>query len=37
MSVADNFGPKVGTFEWRAKTFSYTVSKQLPCFPEPEE
>jgi len=37
MSVADNFGPKVGTFEWRAKTFSYTVSKQLPCFPQPEE
>ena len=37
MSVADNFGPKIGSFEWRAKTFSYTVSKHLPCFPEPEE
>jgi hypothetical protein len=37
MSVADNFGPKVGTFEWSGKHYTYTVSKHLPCFPEPEE
>lgn len=37
MSVADNFGQKVGTFEWNGKHYTYTVSKHLPCFPEPEE
>lgn len=37
MSVADNFGPKVGTFEWNGKHYTYTASKHLPCFPEPEE
>ena len=37
MSIADNFGPKVGTFEWSGKYYTYTVSKHLPCFPELEE
>ena len=37
MSVADTFGQKVGTFEWNGKHYTYTVSKHLPCFPEPEE
>ena len=37
MSIADNFGQKVGTFEWSGKYYTYTISKHLPCFPEPEE
>jgi hypothetical protein len=37
MSIAGTFGQKVGTFEWNGKQYSYTVSKHLPCFPEPEE
>ena len=37
MSIADNFGQKVGTFEWNGKYYTYTISKHLPCFPEPEE
>jgi hypothetical protein len=37
MSIADNFGQKVGTFEWNGKHYTYTVSKHLPCFREPEE
>jgi len=37
MSIADNFGQRVGTFEWGGKHYTYTISKQLPCFPEPEE
>ena len=37
LSIADTFGPKVGTFEWNGKHYSYTVSKHLPCFAEPEE
>ncbi len=37
MSIADNFGQKVGTFEWNGRHYTYTVAKHLPCFPEPEE
>lgn len=37
MSVADDFGAKVGSFEWHDAHYTYTVSKQLPCFPEPDE
>jgi hypothetical protein len=37
MSIADNFGQKVGTFEWGGKYYTYTISKNLPCFKEPEE
>jgi hypothetical protein len=37
MSIADNFGQKVGTFEWNSKHFAYAVTKHLPCFREPEE
>jgi hypothetical protein len=37
LSIADTFGPKVGTFEWNGKHYSYTVSRRLPCFAEPEE
>jgi hypothetical protein len=37
MSIAGSFGQKVGTFEWGAKHYTYTVSKHLPCFKEPEE
>jgi len=37
MSIADDFGQKVGTFEWNGKLYTYTTSKHLPCFPEPEE
>lgn len=37
MSVAGNFGQKTGTFEWRGKHYIYTLTKHLPCFPEPEE
>jgi hypothetical protein len=37
ISIADTFGQKVGTFEWNGKHYSYTASKHLPCFPEPEE
>jgi hypothetical protein len=37
ISVADEFGPKVGSFEWHDVRYNYMVSKQLPCFPVPEE
>lgn len=41
ISIADTFGQKVGTFEWKGKDtarhYTYTISKHLPCFPEPEE
>ena len=37
ISVADEFGPKAGSFEWNDSHYTYTVSKQLPCFPEPDE
>jgi len=41
MSIADTFGKTTGTFEWQgkgeARHYAYTVSKHLPCFPEPEE
>ena len=41
ISIADTFGQKVGTFEWKGKDstrhFTYTIAKHLPCFPEPEE
>lgn len=37
MTVADDFGAKVGTFEWRDQRYTYTVSKKLPCYPEPDE
>jgi hypothetical protein len=37
MSIAGNFGQRVGTFEWNGKHYTYTVSKGLPCFPQPEE
>jgi hypothetical protein len=37
MSIAGNFGQRVGTFEWNGKHYTYTVSKDLPCFPQPEE
>ncbi len=37
MSIADTFGQRTGTFEWNGKHYAYTVSKHLPCFPEPEE
>lgn len=37
MSIADDFGQRVGTFEWSGKHYTYAVAKHLPCFPEPEE
>ncbi len=37
MSIADDFGQKAGTFEWNGKYYTYTISKHLPCFPEPEK
>ncbi len=37
ITVADEFGAKVGSFEWRAVRYNYMVSKHLPCFPVPEE
>ena len=37
IAIADNFGAKVGTFDWHNTQFTYTVSKHLPCFPEPQE
>ena len=37
LSIADTFGKKAGTFEWNGKHYNYSVSKSLPCFPEPEE
>ncbi len=37
ISVADEFGPKVGSFEWRDVRYNYMVSKQLPCFPVPAQ
>jgi hypothetical protein len=37
MTVADDFGARTGSFEWRAKHFDYSVSKNLPCFKGPEE
>lgn len=37
MTVADDFGAKTGNFEWRGKQYTYSVSKNLPCFPRPEE
>ncbi len=37
ISIADDFGQKIGTFEWNGKHYTYTANKHLPCFPEPEE
>jgi hypothetical protein len=41
ISIADTFGQKAGTFEWKGKDtsrhYTYSISKHLPCFPEPEE
>jgi hypothetical protein len=41
ISIVDTFGQKVGTFEWQGKDetrhFNFTITKHLPCFPEPEE
>jgi len=41
ISIADTFGQRVGTFEWQGKDetrhFNFTLTKHLPCFPEPEE
>ena len=37
MTIADDFGSKVGTFDWHNTQHTYTVSKHLPCFPEPEQ
>jgi hypothetical protein len=41
ISIADTFGQKVGTFEWQGKSearhYNFTLTKHLPCFPEPEE
>jgi len=32
-SVTEAFGQPVGTFQWRGKTYGYTLVPQLPCFP----
>ncbi|HVN27597.1 MAG TPA: hypothetical protein VMT64_03885 [Candidatus Binataceae bacterium] len=37
MSMAGSFGQRVGTFEWNGKHYTFSVSKELPCFPLPEE
>jgi hypothetical protein len=35
ISVAEDFGPPSGTFQWRSRTYNYTLVKELPCFPGP--
>ncbi len=37
MTLVDDFGSKVGTFEWHGVHYTYTLLKHLPCFPEPGE
>jgi hypothetical protein len=37
MSVAENFGPKTGSFQWNGRTYTYTAVKKLPCYEGPEE
>ncbi len=36
MSVAEQSGKRTGTFDWRGKTYSYTLIDKLPCFAGPE-
>ena len=36
ISIADDFGPRAGSFEWRGTRYGYTVSKTLPCFAGPD-
>jgi hypothetical protein len=31
-SMTSAFGPGVGTFQWRGRSYSYVVVKELPCF-----
>lgn len=31
-SMTAAFGPGIGTFEWRGRTYSYVTVKELPCF-----
>ncbi len=31
-SMTATFGAGMGTFEWRERTYSYVVVKELPCF-----
>jgi hypothetical protein len=31
------FGPGVGTFKWRDRSYSYVLVKQLPCFKPAKE
>ena len=31
-SMTGAFGAGIGTFQWRERTYSYVVVKELPCF-----
>ncbi len=31
-SMTSAFGAGIGTFQWRGRTYSYVVVKELPCF-----
>jgi len=31
-SMTSAFGAGIGTFQWRERTYSYVVVKELPCF-----
>lgn len=37
MTIVDDFGQRVGDFEWQGKRYTYSISKTLPCFPGPED
>jgi hypothetical protein len=30
-----NFGPAIGTFNWRGRVYNYALVAKLPCFPSP--
>jgi hypothetical protein len=36
-SMTSAFGPGVGTFKWRDRSYSYVLVKQLPCFKPAKE
>lgn len=36
ISVAEDFAPQVGTFQWDGRIYNYTLVKELPCFPTVE-
>lgn len=35
-TVREVFGPAQGDFTWRGRKYSYTLTRELPCFPLPQ-